>query len=145
MANIGKSKKVNGKVVKNLFEPGDKPVRAAHVDLGPTKTLTKSRWKRQKNSFNGRDGGFVTQEKIIEDKAGAKWKRRSIRTSDDAVGGCSYQEGRNRERGVYGQGGKGDAPRNVGPKFHKNFKKIKGMKERKDGVVHGGKWKKVYK
>ena len=145
MANIGKSKKIGGKVVKNLFEEGDKPIKAAHVDLGPTKTLTKSRWKRQKTA-NGRDGGFVHSEKVLEDKAGVKWKRKTIRTADDAVGGTSnLAEANNRERGVYGQGGKGDAPRNVGPKFHKNFKEIKGMKKRKDGVVHGGKWKKVYK
>ena len=55
-------------------------------------------------------------------------------TAPDAKGGTKdLAEASRRERGYYGQNGKGDAPRNVGPKFHKNFKKIDGMIERKDG------------
>jgi len=135
------------KKIRSLFEEGDKPIRGGRIDLGKTKTLTKTRWKRKKRP-DGRDGGFVTQEKVIEDCGGAKWKRKSIRTADDAVGGTKdLAEASRRDRGYYrlGQSGKGDAPRNVGPKFHENFKKIKGMKKRTDGVVGGGKWKKVYK
>jgi hypothetical protein len=43
--------------------------------------------------------------------------------------------------------GKGDKPRNMGPKFHKNFKKIKGFGRRKAGRTKGHlvKWRKVYK
>jgi hypothetical protein len=135
------------KKIKSLFKEGDKPIKAARIDLGKTKTLTKSKWQRQKRD-DGRDGGFVTQEKVIEDQCGAKWKRKSIRTADDAVGGTKdLAEASRRERGYYalGQSGKGDAPRSTGPEFHENFKKIKGMKKRKDGVVGGGKWKKTYK
>jgi len=43
--------------------------------------------------------------------------------------------------------GKGDRPRNMGPLFHRNFKKIRGFGKRKAGQVKGRpiKWKKVYK
>lgn len=43
--------------------------------------------------------------------------------------------------------GKGDRARNIGPLFHRNFKKIKGFRKRKAGQTKGQpvKWKKVYK
>ena len=138
-------KRNHKRVIKDLFPEGSKPIRGGQIDLGKTKTVSKGKWKRQKRD-NGRDGGFIQNETVIEDGAGAKWKRRSIRTAPDQVGGTKdLAEANNRERGYYGQAGKGDAPRNLGPNFHKNFKKIKGMTKREDGVVRGGKWKKVYK
>ena len=134
------------KKIRNIgkAEDGAKPFVGTSLKLGKTKTLTKK--TRRKKRADGRDGGFVETNEVVEDKGGTKWKRRRVSTAPDARGGTKdLAEASRRERGYYGQNGKGDAPRNVGPKFHKNFKKIDGMIERKDGEVRSGKFKKVYK
>ena len=146
MAKKGK-KKLNKNTHIRVGEPIPAAPKNLPLKLGKTKTLTKSKPRRMKGA-GGRTSAYVETNSVIEDKAGNKYKRRNIQMGQ---AGCStdWQRAKNYRRGVFEQGGKGDAEK-IGDrqKFNKNFNEIDwGAKKEKskNGVPIPKKTKKVYK
>ena len=136
------------KKIRNI-QPSDsqtgrlKPVR---IDLGPTKTIKKDKWKRQRLK-TGKQSAFLGKSEVIEDAQGVKYQKNSI-TTGDGGGSFDWNTAKNHRRKVFDQAGKGDAPRNMGKKFHENYKTIDwGSKKEKtkQGVPVPKKTIKVYK
>jgi len=127
-------------------------ISANRIDFGPLKRKQKNKWRRRKTK-TGKPSPFVEKSEVFEDNEGRKYVRNSMRNAEKDGGtgsGGSYdwQTAKNHRRGVFGQAGKGDAPRSIGKNFHKNYKEIDwGTKKEKtrQGLPVPRKFKKVYK
>jgi len=146
MAKKG-NKKLNKKVHIRVSDPIPPAQKNLPLRLGKTKTLTKTKPRRMKGA-GGRTSGFVETNSVIEDSTGQRYKRRNIQMGQ-AGGHHDWQRAKNYRRGVFEQGGKGDAEKIADrQEFNKNFNEIDwGSKKEKtqNGVPVPKRTKKVYK
>lgn len=117
------------------------------IDFGRLKKVKKDKWRRRKRP-SGRDSLYVEKNEVLEDVHGKKYTRKSITSTGAGRGSHDWHTAKNFRRGNFQAAGKGDAPRNMGPNFKKNFSEIKGFEKKEltaQGLPKPKKFRKVYK
>lgn len=117
------------------------------VDFGRLKKIKKDKWRRRKRP-SGKDSLYIEKSEVLEDAQGKKYVRNSMTSSGAGRGSHDWHTAKNFRRGNFMAAGKGDAPRNMGPKFKKNYDEIdwgEKKEKTKNGVPKPKKFIKKYK